>query len=55
MSEQKTYKVTCEGRVTETYIVTASSEAEAMTNWFDGEIFLSEAWDVEPVRVVLDG
>lgn len=49
-----TYRVTCTGQVTETYLVDASSEAEARNNWCDGELVNSEAWDVLPDRVELE-
>ena len=43
-----TYYVRCKGQVYETYAIDANSEADAMANWFDGELVHSEAFDVGP-------
>ena len=46
-----TYRVICTGQVTETYLVDADNEDEARNNWHEGELLMSEAWDVLPDSV----
>lgn len=43
------YEVEVRGDVREVYIVEADSEADAMTRWHEGELFVSEASNCEPV------
>ena len=47
----KTYHVKCRGQVEETYVIDAVSEEDAMNRWFDGDLLISEAWDVGPESV----
>lgn len=47
------YYVKCRGRVDETYAVEADTPQDAMANWAEGELVVSEAWDVGPESVEL--
>lgn len=52
--EMSVYKVECQGRVREVYLVEADSPEEARKNWDEGELLISEAYDVGPESVELD-
>jgi hypothetical protein len=49
-----TYRVECVGEVREVYMVEADSEEEAVANWSNGALYLSEASSMEGISAELE-